>query len=328
LTDQFASMYSSFDSKDTRTILVCGSIAYDNIMVFRDHFKNHILPDKVDVLNVSFQISEMRREFGGCAGNIAYGLVLLGDVPLPVATVGNDFSSYADWMDNHGIIRHYLRGIDNTLTAQAFIITDLDNNQITTFYPGAMAFSHENPISMKLEDAVLGIVSPDSLEGMKQHATSLSERGIPFLFDPGQAMTMFYKDDLNNFLEKASWVAVNDYEWEMLQKRTGFSVRKVLEWVQALIVTHGAKGSVIYVQKNSIEIPALPIRQTVDPTGCGDAYRAGLLHGLLNNMDWETSGRIATLMGAINAQYVGTQNYYFSSDEIRDRFKAAFGYYY
>nr|VFJ53823.1 MAG: adenosine kinase [Candidatus Kentron sp. FW]VFJ57450.1 MAG: adenosine kinase [Candidatus Kentron sp. FW] len=305
--------------------LICGSIAYDNIMVFQDRFGNHILPDKIDILNVSFQISEMRREFGGCAGNITYGLTLLGGTAFPMATIGSDFSTYADWMDSNGVTRRYLTAIDNTYTAQAFIITDSDGNQITMFHPGAMAFSHRNSVST-VEDITLGIVSPDSYDGMKQHAVDFAERGVPFLFDPGQGMTMFCKEDLNIFLERASWIAVNRYEWEMLQERTGFSTTQVLERVQALIITQGAEGSLIYTRKGRIEITALPVRRAVDPTGCGDAYRAGVLYGLLGGMDWETTGRIATLMGAINAQYIGTQNYYFVPDDFEGSFKAAFGY--
>nr|VFK64780.1 MAG: adenosine kinase [Candidatus Kentron sp. UNK]VFK71231.1 MAG: adenosine kinase [Candidatus Kentron sp. UNK] len=307
-------------------VLICGSIAYDNIMVFRDRFKDHILPDKIHILNVAFQVSEMRREFGGCAGNIAYGFTLLGGSALPMATIGgSDFASYADWMDSNGITRSYLEAIDDAYTAQAFIITDSDGNQITIFHPGAMAFSHKNSIKVA-EDVALGIVSPDSYDGMKQHASDLTEEGTPFLFDPGQGMAMFHKEDLDIFLEQASWVAVNGYEWEMLRERTGFSASQVLERVQALIVTQGAEGSVIHTRQGSIEIPALPVRQAVDPTGCGDAYRAGILHGLSNSMDWETTGRIATLMGAINVQYAGTQNYRFVPDDFKDRFEKAFGY--
>ena len=267
----------------------------------------------------------MRREFGGCAGNIAHGLTLLGGSALPMATVGNDFASYADWMDRNGVTRRYLKGIDDTYTAQAFIVTDLDNNQITMFHPGAMAFSHGNSVSA-VEDITLGIVSPDGRDGMKQHASDFAERGIPFLFDPGQGMTMFQKEDLNIFLEQASWVAVNSYEWEMLRERTGFSAARVLERVQALIVTEGVKGSVIHTRQGCIEIPALPVARVVDPTGCGDAYRAGVLYGLSGGMDWETTGRIATLMGAIGVQYMGTQNYRFAQDDFKERFKTAFGY--
>nr|VFK43495.1 MAG: adenosine kinase [Candidatus Kentron sp. TC] len=306
-------------------VLICGSIAYDNIMVFQDRFENHILPDKIHILNVAFQVSEMRREFGGCAGNIAYGFTLLGGSALPMATIGSDFASYADWMDINGITRSHLKTIDDAYTAQAFIITDSDDNQITIFHPGAMAFSSRNSVSA-VENVALGIVSPDSYDGMKQHARDLTERGIPFLFDPGQGMAMFHKEDLDIFLEQAYWVAVNSYEWEMLQERTGLSKTRVLERVQALIVTQGAKGSMIHTRQGPIEIPALSVRQVVDPTGCGDAYRAGILYGLSNSIDWETTSRIATLMGAINVQYAGTQNYHFTLDDFKDRFKMAFGY--
>nr|VFK26429.1 MAG: adenosine kinase [Candidatus Kentron sp. MB]VFK30421.1 MAG: adenosine kinase [Candidatus Kentron sp. MB]VFK75213.1 MAG: adenosine kinase [Candidatus Kentron sp. MB] len=307
--------------------LICGSMAYDNIMVFQDSFKNHILPDKIHILNVSFLVSEMRREFGGCAGNIAYGLTLLGDSALPMATVGRDFAPYADWMDTHGVTCRSLKIVDEAYTAQAFIITDSDNNQITMFHPGAMAFSHNNSVNT-IEDVTLAIVSPDGFEGMKQHASDLAERGIPFIFDPGQAMTMFGKEDLDTFLKQASWVIVNGYEWEMLQERTGFSMAQVLERVRALIVTQGAQGSVIYTQQASLEIPALSVSPVLDPTGCGDAYRAGVLYGLSRDMDWEITGRIGTLMGAINAQNVGTQNYRFGVDDFKERFKAAFGYHF
>lgn len=322
---------SNTSGQKTKAALICGSMAYDNIMTFDDRFGHHILPDKLDILNVSFLISRMRREFGGCAGNIAHGLTLLGDTALPMATVGSDFPAYAGWMDACGVPRRYLEDIDGTLTAQAFIITDSDDNQITAFYPGAMTFSHTNPVptpANTVEDITLAIVSPDGRDGMLQHAADLAERGVPFLFDPGQGMPMFRKDDLDGFLEQATWVAVNGYEWEMLRERTGLSAAQVLERVRALIVTRGEKGSVIHLPEGPLEIPALPIERAVDPTGCGDAYRAGILHGLLGDMDWETTGRVATLMGAINAQYVGTQNYRFTPDEFAARFKAEFGYSY
>nr|VFJ45940.1 MAG: adenosine kinase [Candidatus Kentron sp. DK]VFJ47559.1 MAG: adenosine kinase [Candidatus Kentron sp. DK] len=330
MTDQSIpdkSVQGATGSSGEGVALICGSMAYDNIMSFDDRFGNHILPDKLDILNVSFLISHMRRQFGGCAGNIAHGLTLLGGRALPMATIGSDFAPYADWMDANGITRRCLKGIDDTLTAQAFIITDADDNQITAFYPGAMTFSHHNPISAA-GDISLGIVSPDGRDGMVQHATELAERDVPFIFDPGQGLPMFQENDLLTFLEQASWVAVNSYEWEMLQARTGLSAAQVLERVRALIVTRGEKGSVIHTPKARIEIPALPVGQAVDPTGCGDAYRAGILHGLIQGMDWETTGRIATLMGSLNAQYVGTQNYRLTPDEIRERFKTAFGYSY
>nr|VFJ71980.1 MAG: adenosine kinase [Candidatus Kentron sp. FM]VFJ72164.1 MAG: adenosine kinase [Candidatus Kentron sp. FM]VFK19384.1 MAG: adenosine kinase [Candidatus Kentron sp. FM] len=320
---------ASPSGQDAGAALICGSMAYDNIMVFDDQFKNHILPDKLDILNVSFLISGMRREFGGCAGNIAYSLAALGGRALPMATVGNDFSAYADWMDTRGITRRYLEPIHDALTGQAFVITDRDNNQITAFYPGAMSFSHHNTVGATAgEDIRLGIVSPDGREGMIRHAAELAQRNIPFLFDPGQGMPMFGKEELNAFLEQATWVAVNGYEWEMLRERTGLSAAQVLERVQALIVTQGAKGSVIHTAKGQIEVPVLPVAEALDPTGCGDAYRGGILYGLLRGMDWETMGRIATLMGSINAEYMGTQSYRLTPDEIKERFTAAFGYSY
>ena len=307
------------------TALICGSFAYDNIMVFHDRFKHHILPDKVHMLNVSFLVPEMRREFGGCAGNIAFNLKMLGGDPLPMGTVGSDFEPYAAWMDQHGIRRDHVRVIDQAFTAQAFITTDLDDNQITAFHPGAMGFAHENRVG-DASGVTVGIVSPDGREGMLEHARQFAEHGIPFVFDPGQGMPMFDGADLMGFVEKASWVTVNDYEMQLLQERTGKSPHELAEYVQALIVTLGANGSVIYTPNHRLEIPAAEPRQISDPTGCGDAFRAGLLYGLMNEMDWETTGRIASLMGTIKIEQPGTQNHRFSFDEFRDRFHGAFGY--
>ena len=307
------------------TALICGSFAYDNIMVFHDRFKHHILPDKVHMLNVSFLVPEMRREFGGCAGNIAFNLKMLGGDPLPMGTVGSDFAPYAAWMDEHGIRRDHIKVIDESFTAQAFITTDLDDNQITAFHPGAMGFAHQNRVS-DAAGVTVGIVSPDGREGMLEHAQQFAERGIPFVFDPGQGMPMFDGDDLMGFVEKASWVTVNDYEMQLLQERTGRSPHELAEHVQALIVTLGAKGSLIYTTEHRLEIPAAAPRQITDPTGCGDAYRAGLLYGLMNEMDWETTGRIASLMGALKIEQPGTQNHRFTYDEFCARFLEAFGY--
>ncbi|MDH5191237.1 MAG: carbohydrate kinase family protein [Gammaproteobacteria bacterium] len=304
--------------------LICGSFAYDTIMVFHDKFKNHILPDKVHILNVSFLVPDMRREFGGCAGNIAYNLKLLGGDPLPMGTVGNDFAPYADWMDKCGISRQHLKLIDSTYTAQAFITTDMDDNQITAFHPGAMGFSHE----MKVEQAngiTIGIVSPDGREGMIEHAAQFAESNIPFIFDPGQGLPMFDGDELLDFIDKATYVTVNDYEAELMQDRTGLSPHEIAERVEALIVTLGPKGSHIYTDKKRHEIPTAKPEVLNDPTGCGDAYRAGLLYGLMNDMDWEITGRIASLMGAIKIEHHGTQKHVFTKDEFEDRFKKEFG---
>ena len=304
--------------------LICGSFAYDTIMVFHDKFKNHILPDKVHILNVSFLVPEMRREFGGCAGNIAYNLKLLGDEPQPMGTVGNDFAPYADWMDKCGISREHLKLIDSTYTAQAFITTDMDANQITAFHPGAMGLSHEKNVN-EAKGVKLGIVSPDGREGMIEHATQFAENNIPFIFDPGQGMPMFDGDELLDFINKATYVTVNDYEAELMQERTGLSPHEIAERVDALIITLGGEGSHIYTDEKRFEIPTAKPEAINDPTGCGDAYRAGLLHGLLNNLDWEITGRIASLMGAIKIEQHGTQKHSFTKDEFDNRFKKEFG---
>lgn len=305
--------------------LICGSYAYDNIMVFHDRFKNHILPDKVHMLNVSFLVPEMRREFGGCAGNIAYNLNLLDGDPLPMATVGSDFLPYAEWMDECGISNKHIKIIPDAYTGQAFITTDMDANQITAFHPGAMGFSHENDIA-DAKDVKLGIVSPDGRDGMIVHAQQFAEQDIPFIFDPGQGMPMFDGEDLMRFIEQASYVTVNDYEMQLLQDRTGKSPHEIAEYVEALIVTLGGEGSHIYTKEHRVDVPSAKPVQLVDPTGCGDAYRAGLLYGLMHNMDWETTGRIASLMGAIKIEQHGTQNHSFDRQAFDDRFNEAFGY--
>ncbi len=305
--------------------LICGSYAFDNIMVFHDRFKNHILPDKVHMLNVCFLVPEMRREFGGCAGNIAYNLKMLGGEPLPMATVGSDFEPYAQWMDQCGIDRRYVKEIEGAYTAQAFITTDMDDNQITAFHPGAMSASHENVVKAG-DNVSIGIVSPDGREGMIMHAEQFSEAGIPFIFDPGQGLPMFDGDDLMRFIHQAHWVTVNDYEAQLLQERTGKSPHEIAEHVEALIVTLGGKGSHIYVKNKRIDIPTAATKGISDPTGCGDAYRAGLLYGLMNEMDWDTTGRIASLMGAIKIEKHGTQNHTLTLAEITQRFEETFGY--
>jgi adenosine kinase len=303
--------------------LICGSFAYDTIMVFQDQFKNHILPDKVHILNVAFYVPEMRREFGGCAGNIAYNLRLLGGEPVPMGTVGSDFGPYAEWMDYQGISRSHVLAVENTYTAQAFITTDMDDNQITAFHPGAMDASHLNRIT-DAPEITLGIVSPDGRQGMLEHAAQFVEAGIPFIFDPGQGLPMFGGEELKRFIDQATWVCVNDYESQLLQERTGLSPHEIAERVEALIVTLGGEGAHIYTDRQRIDIPAAPVSAMNDPTGCGDAFRAGLLYGLMNDLDWKTVGRIAALMGAIKIEHHGTQNHSFSVEEFRERYQASF----
>ncbi|MFV1983227.1 MAG: carbohydrate kinase family protein [Thiohalomonadales bacterium] len=303
--------------------LICGSFAYDTIMVFHDKFKNHILPDKVHMLNVSFLVPEMRREFGGCAGNIAFNLKLLGAEPYPMGTIGRDFEPYREWMTKFGISDKYLKQVES-YTAQAFITTDEDDNQITAFHPGAMNYAHENQIP-KSDGIKIGIVAPDGRDGMLQHATQFADANIPFIFDPGQGLPMFDGTELLSFIEKATWVAVNEYESKMLEERTGKSHHEIAEMVDALIITKGANGSLIYTKDHRYDIPTASASSINDPTGCGDAYRAGLLYGILQDLDWKITGRIAALMGAIKIESHGTQNHAFVMDEFKQRFEKEFG---
>jgi adenosine kinase len=304
--------------------LICGSVAYDTIMVFRDRFKNHILPDQLHILNVAFLVPDMRREFGGCAGNIAYTLNMLGGEPLIMATVGDDYQLYGERLDTLGISQRHVRKIAGTFTAQAFITTDLDDNQITAFHPGAMNHAHENHVQ-QAADATLGIVAPDGRDGMLQHAREYSEAGIPFIFDPGQGLPMFSGEELLQFVRLAEYVTVNDYEAQMLQERTGRTVEELAKLVKAVVVTLGARGSLVYTGGSTLEIASVQAREVVDPTGCGDAFRAGLLYGLAAGFDWPTTGRLASLLGAIKIASRGGQNHRFTRDDIAQRYRDAYG---
>ena len=304
--------------------LICGSIAFDNIMVFKDHFRNHILPDQIHILNVAFLVPEMRREFGGCAGNIAYNLKLLGGEPLVMATVGDDAPPYLERLELFDLPRDHVRHVPGTFTAQAFITTDLDDNQITAFHPGAMSFSHLNKID-DARDVGLGIVAPDGREGMLDHARGFADAGIPFVFDPGQGMPMFSGDELLDFLRLAEYACFNDYEARLLCDRTGRPLDALAREVTALVVTRGGEGSEIYAGGHKHEIPCVGAEEIVDPTGCGDAYRAGLLHGIAAGYDWQTTGRLASLMGALKIAHRGGQNHYATREEIGERYAEAFG---
>lgn len=309
-------------ARGPRRALICGSLAYDTIMVFGDRFANHILPDKIHMLSVSFLVPQLRREYGGCAGNIAYGLALLGDAGYPMATVGRDFGPYYEWMKKTGVPVDHVRTVDSELTAQAFITTDLDDNQITAFHPGAMQHSHLNQVA-DAGDLAIGIVAPDGREGMIRHAEQFAAAGIPFIFDPGQGLPLFGGEDLERFVAQAEWVTLNDYEWQLVQQKTGWTAGGLVRRVAALIVTHGAAGSTIHTREGAIEIPSAPVREVIDPTGCGDAYRAGLIHGLLHGLDWRTTGHIASLMGAIKIESRGTQNHHFTRAGFEQRLAAA-----
>jgi adenosine kinase len=288
--------------------LICGSLAFDTIMVFQDQFKNHILPDKIHALSVAFYVPEMRREFGGTAGNIAYNLALLEGKPLMMATVGDDFATYDKWLNKNKLNAEHVKKIDGSFTAQAFITTDLDDNQITAFHPGAMVESHQNSVK-DAKDVTLAIIAPDGRDGMFQHAKECFDADIPFLFDPGQGLPMFSGEELLHFIEMATYLAVNDYESQVIQDKTGLNLDQLAAKVDALIVTLGSQGSHIYADGQRFEIPCVKADKIVDPTGCGDAYRAGLLYGIASGWDWPTCGRLASTMGAIKIASRGGQNH-------------------
>jgi adenosine kinase len=305
--------------------LICGSIAFDTIMVFNGHFKDHILPDQVHALNVAFLVPSMRREFGGTAGNIGYNLKLLNGEPVIMATVGDDATAYRERLAKLKLDDAHVRTIPASFTAQAFITTDLADNQITAFHPGAMGQSHENHVA-DAKDIRLGIVSPDGRDGMLQHAREFASAGIPFVFDPGQGLPMFDGPELLNFVSLAAVVTVNDYEAKMLVDKTGVSLESISTGGKTLIVTRGAEGSDLYRDGKSTRFPAVPASHLVDPTGCGDAYRAGLLYGMAHDFDWDTSIRLGSLLGAIKIASGGPQNHAPSGEAIAEQFFEAFGY--
>ena len=300
-------------------------MAYDTIMVFQDQFKKHILPDQIHILNVAFLVPEMRREFGGCAGNIAYSLKLLGGSPLIMATVGDDFGPYAARLEKLGISQQHIQHVPDSFTGQAFITTDLDDNQITAFHPGAMGYSEKIHVA-EARGVTLGIVAPDGRSGMLQHAREFHEAGIPWVFDPGQGMPMFNGEELLHFVEQADYVTVNDYEAKLLQDKTGRSISQLAKGVRAFIITLGAQGSIIYAGGSEIHIPAVQAETVLDPTGCGDAYRAGLLHGIQQGWDWDSSGRLAALMGTLKIASRGGQNHAPTRDELMAQFRQHFAY--
>jgi adenosine kinase len=305
--------------------LICGSLAYDTIMVFPEQFKQHILPDQVHILNVSFLVPEMRREFGGVAGNIAYNLRLLGGRPYPMATVGDDFGPYREHLERLGISTRYVRHVPGEYTPQAFITTDIDDNQITAFHPGAMRHSYLNRVA-DTDGIQIGIVAPDGKAAMIQHSRDFVEAGIPHIFDPGQGMPLFNGEELRQFIREARYVVVNDYEFQMLKERTGLDGDAIAKQVEALIVTRGAEGSVLRSRDGLTEIGAVEPDDVQDPTGCGDAFRAGLIFGILSDLDLVTCCRIGSVMGAIKVAQQGPQNHDPSFDEIQQRFVEAYGY--
>jgi len=313
--------------------LICGSIAFDTIMSFEGRFQEQILPDQLHILNVAFLVPHMRREFGGCAGNIAYNLKLLEGKPMIMATVGGDAGSYFDQLSKYDINADFIREIPDAFTAQAMITTDRDNNQITAFHPGAMSESYLNNVNaavLALSDTAhpirLGIIAPDGREGMILHAQQFVDSKVPFIFDPGQGLPMFNGDELTTFISQASYIAVNDYEGEMLSQRTGMPLTEIAKHVNALVVTKGAQGAQIYTDGQMIPIPAVFVENPIDPTGCGDAFRAGLLYGIENRLDWETTGKLGSLMGAIKIACEGPQNHQPTIGTLHEMFIKSFGH--
>jgi len=299
-------------------------MAYDTIMVFPDQFKNHILPDQIHILNVAFMVPDMRREYGGTAGNIAYNLRLLGESPCIMATVGHDFGPYAARLDELGISPRHVRRLEDQYTAQAFITTDVDDNQITAFHPGAMSFSHLNRVA-EAAGITAAIVSPAGRQGMIDHARELAEARVPFIFDPGQGLPMFSGDDLLDLIGGAAALAVNDYEARVVEQKTGRSVADLARLVGAVIVTRGAEGSTVLAADNRIDVPAVKPDAVVDPTGCGDAYRAGLLYGMARKWEWGRSARLASVMGSIKIAHRGGQNHRPAREAIAARLRENYG---
>lgn len=307
------------------SILVSGSVALDHIMVFPDRFRHHILPDKLHILNVSFNIESLKTHFGGVAGNIAYHLRLLGEEPRIVAVVGNDFAGYASWLDANGIDRAGIRVLDDVRTAQGFVTTDLDDNQIWAFYEGAMARAHEVGVDEHAAGARLAIVSSNGKRAMLEHARALKRRGIPTFVDPSHGLPLLSRDELLELVDGAAGYVVNDYELSLTLQQAGLDEDALCGRCDALIVTYGEKGSVIREGGRRHEIPPVSARTLADPTGCGDAYRAGLLYGRARGLSWDQAGRIGSLLGSLQVEVEGTQNLRLDAGELRARFEREFG---
>ncbi|THC42146.1 carbohydrate kinase family protein [Massilia sp. Mn16-1_5] len=309
----------------TQATLICGSLAFDKIMQYHGRFAETLLADQLHRVNVSFLVPTLRTEYGGCSANIAYNLKLLGGEPLIMATLGQDGADYLERLRNFGIKTRAIKTIGDAYTAQCFVTADQDNNQINAFHPGAMQFSHENNVADQ-GPLRLAIIAPDGRDGMLKHARDCAAQGVPFMFDPGQQLPMFSGEELLTFIDQATYLAANDYEFEMVMDRTGLTLNEIASRLDALIVTRGEKGSEIYAGGERHDIPAVPASAIVDPTGCGDAYRAGLLYGIAQGYDWPTTGRLASLLGSIKIAHQGGQNHSFTPAEIESKFESAFGY--
>ena len=299
-------------------------MAYDTIMVFQDQFKKHILPDQIHILNISFLVPDMRREYGGTAGNIAYNLRLLGESPSIMATVGHDFAPYEARLAELGLSARHVRKLDDQFTAQAFITTDIEDNQITAFHPGAMSFAHLNRVA-DAPDARLGIVSPDGRQGMLEHTRDFAAARIPYIFDPGQGLPLFSGEELLGMMKGARALAVNDYESRIVEQKTGKTVEQLASAMEAVFVTRAGEGSSVFTGGQRIDVPAVPPEAVVDPTGCGDAYRAGLLYGMARGWDWRKCARLASVLGSIKIAHRGPQNHKPSRESIAVLLRDAYG---
>ena len=300
------------------SVVVCGSLAYDNIMEFDGKFGDYILPDQIHILSVAFNVPRLRKEFGGCAGNIAYNLKLLGIEPIITATVGQDFDVYGSWLEKNGISKDAIKIIDNMYTAQCFITTDSNNNQLTSFHPGAMDEGHKNPISLT-NNIEMAIIAPDGKQSTIEHAEQLHEQSIPIMYDPGQGLPMFNKDEIEKIIELSDWIILNEYEANLISEITGKQLTHIARNLKAAIVTKGNKGSEIFVGDEPIFIEPIKAKKDLDPTGCGDAYRAGLIYGICNQMSWQQSGKIGSMMGSIKVASHGTQNHTLNVKEILEQ---------
>lgn len=293
--------------------VVCGSFAYDNILNFEGNFSDHLIESELNNINVSFLCPNMRREFGGCAGNIIYNLVSIGADAFALGTMGSDAGPYLDWMKNNKISTKYIKVINDSYTAQAYITTDSKANQITTFHPGAMQYA--NQIKIPLDDSVtLGLISPDGRDGMIEHTKQLIEMNVPYVFDPGQGMPMFNKEELEFFTTNASWVVMNDYEFKMYSEITSFTIQNIVQNGKVLVITNGEKGSNIFTDKENLSIQTPKVESPKDPTGCGDAYRAGIIYGIMKSMSLEAIGELSSELGALKVKSFGTQNHKISDN--------------
>lgn len=307
------------------SILVTGSIAVDHIMVFQGRFKDRILPDQVHVLNVAFHVPSLRKSWGGCGANIAYNLRLLGSEPVLLGTVGRDFGAYADWLDSHGISRDHVRQLADEYTAQAFITTDLDDNQITAFHSGAMDRAHEARIAEVDGTLDLAIVSPNGKRAMQEYTRELKQRGVELVVDPGQGLGQFERDELRELIDGASVYVVNDYEWSLTLERSDWDEDAIAKRVGAIVVTRGAEGCWLRCGDERLEVPAVRAEEVVDPTGCGDAFRAGLLYGRSRGFELPDACRVGSLLGSLKVAVSGPQGLELEAADFRARFEREFG---